>query len=364
MDIDEEIRPGANRYVSEEGATANLPTLLTGFSHPIIITGEKSYAAYQAHTTKPLHLPVYRYDGSASDADAARIAAEAKHADMIIAIGGGRLLDTAKLVAEIFDCEYITVPTLASNCAPYTPIGAIYNAVGHTFNRVAYFPRAPYATVVDWDIIATTPEDYLVAGIGDTLAKWYEMEGITRPRRDSLTAFSQMGFSAAQTIRTILQRTAVPAVVALRKGQVTADLVAIADTIIGIAGTVGGFAGADGRMAGAHAIHNGLSYVDETHEILHGSKVAYGILVQLAYTGDDDEIRALLPFYQQVGLPTNLSDLHVVRDLKVKKALVADWAAADTESFRLIDPDISSEKVLAAMDKVEALTAAPLVDEG
>ena len=46
-------------------------------------------------------------------------------------------------------------------------------------------------------------------------------------------------------------------------------------------------------MAGAHAIHNGLSYVDETHEILHGSKVAYGILVQLAYTGDDDEIRAL-----------------------------------------------------------------------
>lgn len=211
-------------------------------------------------------------DGSASDADAARIAAEAKHADMIIAIGGGRLLDTAKLVAEIFDCEYITVPTLASNCAPYTPIGAIYNAVGHTFNRVAYFPRAPYATVVDWDIIATTPEDYLVAGIGDTLAKWYEMEGITRPRRNSLTAFSQLGFSAAQTIRTILQRTAVPAVVALRKGQVTADLVAIADTIIGIAGTVGGFAGADGRMAGAHAIHNGLSYVDETHEILHGRK--------------------------------------------------------------------------------------------
>jgi uncharacterized oxidoreductase len=48
----------------------------------------------------------------------------------------------------------------------------------------------------------------------------------------------------------------------------------------------------------------------------------------------------------------------------VKKALVADWAAADTESFRLIDPDISSEKVLAAMDKVEALTTAPLVDEG
>lgn len=60
MDIDEEIRPGANRYVSEEEATANLPTLLTGFSHPIIINGEKSYAAYQAHTTKPLHLPVYR----------------------------------------------------------------------------------------------------------------------------------------------------------------------------------------------------------------------------------------------------------------------------------------------------------------
>lgn len=356
MTIDQEIRPGTNRYISAAGATSNLPELLSHFRHPIILTGEKSFAVFQEKTQAPLDLPLFRYDGSASDADAARIAEDAGQTDMIVAIGGGRLLDTAKLVAEIFDCDYITVPTLASNCAPYTPIGAIYHQVGHSFDRVAYFARAPYATVVDWNIIVTTPQDYLIAGIGDTLAKWYEMEGITRPRRETLTAFSQLGFSAAGTIRKILQTSAVQAVADLQAGQVTADLAAIADTIIGIAGTVGGFAGADGRMAGAHAVHNGLSYIDETHAILHGSKVAYGILVQLAYTGDDEEIQALLPFYQRVGLPVNLAGLNVISDIARKKAQVAEFAASDKESFKLIDPEITAAKVVAAMDRVEQLT--------
>ena len=46
------------------------------------------------------------------------------------------------------------------------------------------------------------------------------------------------------------------------------------------------------------ALANGLSLCSETHPILHGSKVAYGVLVQLAYTGDTSEIEKLLPFYQ------------------------------------------------------------------
>ena len=49
-------------------------------------------------------------------------------------------------------------------------------------------------------------------------------------------------------------------------------------------------------MAGAHAIHNGLTFIPETHRVLHGQKVAYGILVQLALEGRTDEIAELIPF--------------------------------------------------------------------
>ena len=48
-----------------------------------------------------------------------------------------------------------------------------------------------------------------------------------------------------------------------------------------VAGVIGGIGGANCRTVAAHAVHNGLTHLTEAHDILHGEKVAYGILVQL-----------------------------------------------------------------------------------
>ncbi len=39
------------------------------------------------------------------------------------------------------------------------------------------------------------------------------------------------------------------------------------------------------RVAAAHAVHNGLTVLPQTDKFLHGTKVAYGILVQSALLG-------------------------------------------------------------------------------
>lgn len=41
MKLDLELRPGANRFVSESGALAYLDTILADFNQPVVITGEK-----------------------------------------------------------------------------------------------------------------------------------------------------------------------------------------------------------------------------------------------------------------------------------------------------------------------------------
>ena len=134
MKLDLELRPGANRFVSEAGALAYLDTILKDFTNPVVITGEKSFAAFTKAYPGKLNLPIYHYDGSASDENGHALADEIGQADAVVGIGAGRLIDTAKVAAETLGAELVSIPTLASNCAPFTPLAAIYHAQGHTFS--------------------------------------------------------------------------------------------------------------------------------------------------------------------------------------------------------------------------------------
>src|SRR5690606_19881320 len=50
-----------------------------------------------------------------------------------------------------------------------------------------------------------------------------------------------------------------------------------------------------GGLAAAHAIHNGLTAIEETHQLYHGEKVAFGVLVQLVLENAPiDEIEEVL----------------------------------------------------------------------
>ena len=119
-----------------------------------------------------------------------------------------------------------------------------------------------------------------------------------------------------------------------------------------LAGTVGGYAGRYGRMAGAHAIHNGLTFIAETHHVLHGQKVAYGILVQLALEGRTNDIRELLPLYEALGFPKRLSDLGIAENLAQAKQTIAAHACKPEESLCLMG-SFSEADVVAAIESLE-----------
>jgi uncharacterized oxidoreductase len=104
-------------------------------------------------------------------------------------------------------------------------------------------------------------------------------------------------------------------------------------------------------------MHNGLSVMPVTHNILHGNKVAFGILVQLAFTNDFAEIGALLPFYQKLHLPYTLAQLGIsAQHDREQLADVARLAASKTDSFSLLAPDITGAQILDAIDRLETFT--------
>lgn len=358
MNLLEEVRPGTNRYISGKGVLNQLPEYLEAFEKIAVVTGEVSFQVFKDYYNNELTYPVFIYDGSASDEDSGRLATEMGQVDVIVAIGGGRLLDTAKLTAELIGSELMMIPTLISNCAPYAPAIAVYTHDDHQFKRFGIALKSSFLTLVDWQFLLATPHDYLIAGIGDTLAKWYEIEGITRHLSEAeKTAPVRLGIAVAKEVLDILLADGQKALDALDAQEVTSAFGRIADTIIALSGGVGGFAGKYGRIAGAHAIHNGLSLLPETHEVLHGYKVAYGVLVQLSYTGDFAEIEKLLPLFKGLKLPTTLADINVKALSREKLVRVADFAASEKESFSYIDPKITTESVCLAIEKLEAFVS-------
>ena len=249
----------------------------------------------------------------------------------------------------------MTVPTVIATCAPYAPVAAVYHP-DKTFREVAYFKRTAYACVVDLDLLLESPKEYFVAGIGDTLAKWYEAVVLVERNNKYNDPLVRMGLEAAKITRDVLLRDANGALEALDKKEVTESFKNAVDTVFAISGCVGCFAVHYGRMAGAHAVHNGMTLVEETHSVLHGTKVSYGILVQLLAEGKKDEVEKLVPFYKENNLAYNLACVNVVEDVDAKMQKIAEFAASDKESFKLAVDVCTPEVVLAAMKELEELT--------
>ena len=61
---------------------------------------------------------------------------------------------------------------------------------------------------------------------------------------------------------------------------------------------------------GAHAIHNGLTVLEECHGMYHGEKVAFGTIAQLVLeNAPAKELEEIIDFCIELGLPVTLKQL-------------------------------------------------------
>jgi len=252
-------------------------------------------------------------------------------ADVIVGIGGGKTLDTAKSVAVRCDVPVGSVPTIASNDSPTSSISIIYGNDG-AFVTAERHRRHPAFVLVDTAVIAAAPTRWFVSGIGDALATWYEAK--TTWESGGTTVFDDRptytGRALAQTCHHLLREHAVGAVKAVESGSVTESVEAVTEAVILLSGL--GFE--NGGLAAAHAIHDGLTTLPEAASATHGEKVTVGLLAQLLLEGATDKtVDDVMAFAASIGLPTGLADLGVNdpsnADLQQVGRIATDSAGGD-----------------------------------
>ena len=97
--------------------------------------------------------------------------ARAAGADVVVGVGGGTTLDTAKAVGHQAGIAWATAPTVASTDAPTSALSVVYTDDG-VFEEYIFFPHNPDLVLVDTQLCANAPYRFLVSGMGDALATW------------------------------------------------------------------------------------------------------------------------------------------------------------------------------------------------
>ncbi|UNP91853.1 iron-containing alcohol dehydrogenase family protein [Bifidobacterium pseudolongum] len=272
-----------------------------------------------------------------------------------MAIGAGKLADTAKNVAELLNVDLVMVPTLACACAAYTPFSVNYDDE-HRYVGSPLHGRNSVAMIVDSALISRAPAEKMVGGIGDTIAKWYECAPVLE-RANDLSAFDQLAYQSARLIHDILLEHSEDALKALRAGDYDNEQVRLLiDTIIGLAGTIGGLGCERARVSGAHALHNGLTQVPGSAATMHGDKVAYGVLVQLVAEGKEAEARQLLAYYDSVGLPHSWKQMNI-EFTDENLWTVAEYTTQPDSTFLSAVPNATPQMLVDAMRVVEEFPA-------
>lgn len=191
----------------------------------------------------------------------------------------------------------------------------------------------------------------MIAGIGDTLAKWYEAHTIISQLPTKSVEITIAEYAAKQC-QEVLLRDSEAALKSMKTGELSQAFLNIVETNILLGGMVGGFGDEYGRTAGAHSIHDALTILPASHHQLHGNKVAYGVLVQLVIEEKWSEIEVLIPFYQKLNLPLSLKDMKMQLS-EDDYHRVAIRAAQEDETIHFMKEVITPEVVKKAMVDLE-----------
>ena len=234
---------------------------------------------------------------------------KASGADMMIGVGGGKIFDTAKAVAYYSGCPVMVCPTIASTDAPCSALSVIYTDDG-VFEEYLFFNANPNLVLMDTEIIAASPVRMTVSGMGDAMATYFEARAC-RASGATTCAGGKVGVAAMGIARlcfdTLISE-GVKAKIALEAHACTpaVERVIEANTLLS------GIGFESGGLAGAHAIHNGLTVLEECHHMQHGEKVNFGTLTQLVLENiPRDELDGILDWMVAVGLPVTFAQLGI-----------------------------------------------------
>ena len=256
------------KYVQGRGVVSDVGAYAAMLGKKAVVTwGGKTKAAVGEAVLKSLkdagvEFIDDHFNGECTKAEAHRIADIAKGSDMVIGLGGGKVIDTAKGAAIFAKLPHIIVPTVASNDSPTSACSVWYDDDGVCVG-FDLWPSNPDYILVDTEVIAKAPLRLFIAGIGDAVSTWFEAEASFASRAMTCSGGTptMTVMAMAKLCFSILMEYGLAAIEAVKVHAVTPAV----EKVIEATTLLSGVGWESGGLTTAHQIANALPALPETH---------------------------------------------------------------------------------------------------
>ena len=318
---EESFRIGSGRYLQGFGYIKRCAEEVLRLGNtPLVIGGVTALSkaergirlSFDAHISK---YEIITYKSTCNDEKAKEIAEYAKtHGfDVIVGVGGGVIMDFAKLVAHFSALPVINIPTSSATCAAYTPLSVRYTEDGRTVGTLHYKKEVD-CVIADTEIIATEPTRLFLSGVFDSLAKFVEIKH--RFSWDMTEYPLGLDYAYAMSERSFesLRKLSSVCISKMSRGIVDADVENVIFSSIAVPGIISGVARGSNQTALGHKFYEGTRFLfpRESSKYLHGEIVGVGLLLQNHYNGELENNSELLSLMKENGMPYRVLDVGVM----------------------------------------------------
>lgn len=248
---------------------------------------------------------LYCEDNTLWTIDGLEIESRLENAELIIGVGGGKVLDVSKVVGTRMNVPVMLVPTALSCDAVCSPVASV--RVNQT-KSISIEVGMPWAVVIDLDIVDCSPRRLFCSGIGDLLSNktalvdWKLAHQVKKEKMNAVSCL--IANNAVDTFLNTVNQNNISRETLL---QVTVESLIMSGIAMAIAGSSRPCSGSEHLIS--HALDNYCG-----GKALHGEQVAVGMLISEYLQGDHKSENNMRQHFKQLGLPTHYKELGYTKD--------------------------------------------------
>ncbi len=218
--------------------------------------------------------------------------------DLIVGLGGGKVLDVCKYAGYISKKPVVSIATTMANDGIASPIAVLKRMDGKPKSLNC---ATPNVLLLDTELILKSPPQLIKAGIGDTISNFMAL-------LDWELACSR-GKDVMNGYASLMSKTAFDALVKTQYDSISPEFIEVLANSLVLSGIAMDFAGSSRPVSGSeHLFSHALDYYSEKPS-LHGIQVALGTVAVLKLIEHDDN--DVVNYLHRFGVDVNPAHLGI-----------------------------------------------------